>query len=181
VINPAKISKTKGVLFKIDFEKVFDRVNWYFLIETLQGREFGYKWIRWIQNILDGSKICINFNGELSPYFHCKRGVRQSDPLSLFLSNLVADVLNVLLNNAQDKGYIKGLGAKGAFSSLVNIYFADDTLLFLEANVKYIESLKWILIAFEDLSGLKINFDKCEMILLNISETEGPQLAEILG
>jgi hypothetical protein len=41
--------------------------------------------------------------------------------------------------------------------------------------------LKWILIAFEDLSGLKINFEKCEMIPLNISKIEGLQLAGIIG
>jgi hypothetical protein len=33
---------------------------------------------------------------------------------------------------------------------------------------------------FEDLLGLKIIFEKCEMILLNISNTEGAQLANIL-
>jgi hypothetical protein len=61
------------------------------------------------------------------------------------------------------------------------LYFADDTLLFLEANEHYIESLKWILIAFEDLSGLKINFEKYEMILLNIFNDLGLSLANSLG
>jgi Reverse transcriptase (RNA-dependent DNA polymerase) len=86
-----------------------------------------------------------------------------------------------LLNNAQDKDYLKGLGAKGTFSGLVNLHFADDTFLFLETKTAYIESLKLILIAFEDLSGLKINFEKCEIIPLNISETEVLQLVGILG
>jgi predicted amino acid racemase len=64
-----KIKKTKSVLFKIDFEKVFDRVYWDFLLETLVGRGFGSKLIQWITNVLNGSKTCINFNGELSAYF----------------------------------------------------------------------------------------------------------------
>jgi Reverse transcriptase (RNA-dependent DNA polymerase) len=154
--HQVKNSKTKGVIFKIDFEKVFDRVNWFFLIETLQGRGFRSKWIRWIQNILDESKTCINFNGELGPYFHCKRGVMQGDLLSPFIFDLVADVLNVLLNNTQDKDYIKGFGAKDTFPGLVNLHFADDTILFLEAKVKYIESLKWILIVLKIYLVLKL-------------------------
>jgi hypothetical protein len=57
--------------------------------------------------ILNGSKTCINFNGELGAYFHCKRGVRQGDSLSLFLFDLVADVLNILLGNAKKQGFLK--------------------------------------------------------------------------
>lgn len=48
--------------------------------------------------------------------------------------------------------------------SVFNIHFADDTLLFLDADFRNIETLKWILIGFEDLSGMKINFAKCELI-----------------
>jgi hypothetical protein len=36
------------------------------------------------------------------------------------------------------------------------------------------------LIVFEDLSGLQINFEKCEMVPFNISDTEGEHLADIL-
>jgi Reverse transcriptase (RNA-dependent DNA polymerase) len=172
--------KLKEFFLRLILKKYLIESIDFFLIETLQGRGFGTKWIRWIQNILNDNKIYINFNGELGPYFHCQRGIRPGNPLSPFLFDLVADILNVLLNNAQDKGYLKGLGAKGTFPGLVNLYFADDSLLFLEAKAAYIESLKWILIAFKDISDLKINFEKCEMIPLNIS-AEGLQLADILG
>jgi Reverse transcriptase (RNA-dependent DNA polymerase) len=48
ILHQIRLSKTKGALFKIDFEKTFDRVNWDFLIKTLVGRGFGPKWINWI-------------------------------------------------------------------------------------------------------------------------------------
>jgi hypothetical protein len=41
--------------------------------------------------------------------------------------------------------------------------------------------LKWILVAFEDLCGLKINYEKCEIVSLNISPKEGANLVDILG
>jgi Reverse transcriptase (RNA-dependent DNA polymerase) len=132
-------------------------------------------------DILNESKIYINFNDELGPYFHCKRGVHQGDPLSPFLFDLVADVLIILLHNAQEKRYIKSLDSKHEFLGLVNFHFADDTLLFLEAYSRYIEVLKWILITFEDILGLKIIFDKREIVPLNISVMEEIHLVENLG
>jgi hypothetical protein len=57
------------------------------------------------------------------------------------------------------------------------LHFADDTLLFLEASDANIQVLIWLLISFENLSGLKINYAKCEMIPFNISEEMGHNLA----
>lgn len=71
---------------------------------------------------------------------------------------------------AQQAGYIKGLGNFQNIGDIFNLHFVDDILLFLEAKVKYIEALKWILVGFEDISSLKINYNKCEMIPLNISK-----------
>lgn len=65
--------------------------------------------------------------------------------------------------------------------SILNLYFADDTLLFLKADNSNIEALKWILIGFENLSGMKINFSKYEMVSLNISSTETISLASLIG
>jgi hypothetical protein len=47
-----------------------------------------------------------------------------------------------LLNNAPSKGYIQGLGKKDDFPDRVNLYFVDDTLLFLEAKSQFIKALK---------------------------------------
>jgi hypothetical protein len=54
----------------------------------------------------------------------------------------VVDVLNILLRNAKNLGYLKGLGSIGSFEGILNLHFIDDTLLFLEAKVEYIEVLK---------------------------------------
>jgi hypothetical protein len=61
------------------------------------------------------------------------------------------------------------------------LYFADDTLLFLEVLDFNIQVLRWLLIGFENLSRLKINYAKCEMIPLNIYEEMGHHLAFLFG
>ena len=56
-----------------------------------------------MSTVKDG-KVCINVNGERSPYFKTFRGLRQGDPLSPLLFNLVANALGVLLDKAVGKG-----------------------------------------------------------------------------
>jgi hypothetical protein len=38
-------NKIQSFLFKIDFEKTFDKLNKDFLIEILEGRDFGVMWV----------------------------------------------------------------------------------------------------------------------------------------
>jgi Reverse transcriptase (RNA-dependent DNA polymerase) len=98
----------KDILFKLDF-KFF--LIW--LIEILVGRGFSSLWIDWIRSILQGSRTCVSFNGQLGEYFPCKRGVRKGDLLSPFLFDLVADVFHRILNREQSQGFIKDLGHFG--------------------------------------------------------------------
>jgi hypothetical protein len=44
-----------------------------------------------------------------SNYFSTFRGLRQGDPLSSQLFNIVVDVLGVMLDKAISKGHIKGV------------------------------------------------------------------------
>lgn len=124
---------------------------------------FGNLFITWINSIIHSGQTCINFNGTNGPYFKCKRGLRQGDPLSPLLFNLVVDVLNKSLQQLQTAGILYGLGNFGSLGPILNLQFADDVLLFLKANFRMIEALKLHLIAFENLSGMKINYDKSEM------------------
>ena len=73
-----------GVIFKIDFEKAYDKVRWNFLFQMLQLKGFSYK------SFISGRSVAINVNDEVGPYFQTKKGLRQGDPLSPILFNLVA-------------------------------------------------------------------------------------------
>jgi hypothetical protein len=48
-------------------------------------------------------------NGDESGTFKTERGLRQGDPLSSLLFNLVGDVLNKMIKNVAGKGYVSGL------------------------------------------------------------------------
>jgi Reverse transcriptase (RNA-dependent DNA polymerase) len=76
--------------------------------------------------------------------------LRQGDPLSPFIFNLVADTLSKILIKRQLEGYIQGLGNFNYFN-IIHLQFADDILFFLKADERIIVALKLLLAGFENM------------------------------
>jgi hypothetical protein len=55
-----------------------------------------------------------------------------------------------------------------------------DTVIFLEADRKSIANVKFLLYYFENMSGLKINYQKSEVIGIGVSEGECAEVAALL-
>ena len=51
----------------------------------------------------------MNLNGEESGFFKPGKGLRQGDPVSPLLFNLVGDILTKMLIKGAEKGLIKGV------------------------------------------------------------------------
>ena len=56
-------SKKEIVIFKVDFEKAFDKINYEAILFMLKHPRFGDKWIRWINNILQTASASVILNG----------------------------------------------------------------------------------------------------------------------
>jgi hypothetical protein len=63
-------------------------------------------------DLLTSGQTSITINGQQTPYFKCKRGLRQGDPLSLLLFNLATYTLAYIFNKAKEEGHLKGLGIR---------------------------------------------------------------------
>jgi hypothetical protein len=74
------------VILKLDFEKAFNKVEHQVILNMLQMEGFSSTWVGWIDIVLSTGTSQVLLNGVPGKTIHCKRGVRQGDPLSpLFL------------------------------------------------------------------------------------------------
>jgi hypothetical protein len=74
---------------------------------NLQG--FFAQIIYMMMSVTVNGKVHIKVNSDMSPHYTTHRGVRQGDPFSSFIFNIVIDVIDFLIHQAQNKGNIHGL------------------------------------------------------------------------
>jgi len=58
---------------------------------------------------------------------------------------------------AATRNLIYGLLPQTEPGGILSLQYADDTLLFLKNSLEKAVNLKWLLVCFENLSGMKIN------------------------
>ncbi|GKD76601.1 putative RNA-directed DNA polymerase, eukaryota, reverse transcriptase zinc-binding domain protein [Tanacetum coccineum] len=75
IIQMANIEDHKLLLFKVDFEKAFDRVCWSFLRDIMVQMGFGVKWLMWMNSCLSSVLISVLLNGAPSKEFKMERGI----------------------------------------------------------------------------------------------------------
>jgi len=177
IIHEVHKRKQEGVVLKLDYKKAYDRVSWSFLEEMLETRGFGGRWRGWLRQVVRGGSICIRINDENSIFFKPGKGLRQGDPLSPLLFNLVADVFSRMLMKAARHGLITGLLPQMLEDGIISLQYADDTLLFLENNLEKACNLKWLLVCFEQMSGMKINYDKSDLLTVGLEEDQANEFA----
>ena len=142
------------------FEKAFDSLNWNFLLKSLEFCGFGESVLVWIKTFYKNITSCVINNGFSTRSFNLKRVVRQGDPL---LPSLFIIVLELLALSIRDNDEIKGIVMDGNEIKLV--IFADDMTSFVRDKLSY-RTLFDTLTLFTTYSGLKVNHEKTEILLL---------------
>ena len=164
-------SGVPGVLCNLDVEKAYDHVSWGFLMYMLQRCGFSEKWRKWIMCCISTVKFSILINGSHSDFFSSSKGIRQGDPLSPLLFDIVMEglshMLDVAATTSQFSGFFVGNTA-GNSVMVSHLLFTDDTLIFCDADPMQIASLRAILARFEEVSGLRINLGKSELVPIRV-------------
>ncbi|GKC76086.1 cysteine-rich receptor-like protein kinase, partial [Tanacetum coccineum] len=130
IIRMAQLEDHKLLLFKVDFEKAFDSINWNFLLNVTRKIGFGDKWQKWISSCLSSASISVLINGFPYKEFKMERDLRQGDLLSPFLFLFVAEALQVTIMEACNKGIYKGIFLEKSGTNVSLLQFADDALFF---------------------------------------------------
>lgn len=155
----------------------------------MENMGFDARWINWTMQCISTVKYKIIVSGEEIKEVKPSRGLRQGDPLSPYLFLFVSDVLSNMISNAVKKKELIGLKLAKTCPVLSHLFFADDSIFFLQAVKESCMRLKQILEEYCTASGQKINYDKSslyfsanttketkEMVcsILEMSETKDP-------
>ena len=92
--------------------------------------------------MVTGGSVGIKVNYDIGPYFQTQRGLRQGDPMSPILFNIVADMLALLINRAKADGQIRGVIPHLIDDGLSILQYADDTIIFIDHNLEQAQNLK---------------------------------------
>ncbi|XP_026451975.1 uncharacterized protein LOC113352365 [Papaver somniferum] len=125
-------------------------------IEAEKSRNIFSVRLIWTKPLIMSTAILYSFNPT--------KGLRQGDPLSLYLFLLVVEILSKLMNEAVQKGQIYGFQVADEGTVIFHLQFAYDTLIFIDANVEEVQRLFIILSMFEVLTGIKLNLEKSTMV-----------------
>nr|GEV33042.1 copia protein [Tanacetum cinerariifolium] len=99
--------KKKSLVFKVDFEKAYDSVQWDFLDDILGKFGFSDKWRKWFQSCLKSLRGSIIINGSPTEEFQFFKGLKQGDPLSPFLFILVMESLHLSFQRVKEAEMFK--------------------------------------------------------------------------
>jgi hypothetical protein len=61
---------------------------------------------------------------------------------------------------------------------ITHLQYADDTIIMIQDGDEQLANLKFILMCFEDMSGLKINYHKSEVIVMGRSPERQQRVAD---
>jgi hypothetical protein len=96
------------------------------------------------------------------------------------LFNIVSDMLAIMIECAKNDGLIEGVIHHLVDGGLSILQYADDTILLTEYDLEKAQNLV-ILSAFEQLSGLKINFHKSALFSFGEAQDEVNAYTDLSG
>jgi hypothetical protein len=81
VVDEARKLKKELLLFKVDFKKAFDSVDWGYLDDVMGKMAFPTLWRKWMKECVCTATASVQVNGSPTDEFQMQRGLLQGDPL----------------------------------------------------------------------------------------------------
>ena len=157
-------NQSEAFLVSIDFKKAFDSVDHSWLYLVLQKMGFPHKFIETIQKLNYNASTQILINGFQSEKVIIRKGVRQGDPLSLYLFLLSVEPMAAAINQTTA---IQGLGV-GKYQNIKCPSYADDLTLTLRSK-RSVKKTFELIEKFAKASGLNLNKQKTNGLKINCS------------
>jgi len=142
---------------KLDMTKAYDRVEWNYLHAVLGALGFSERWQNLVMKCVTSVSFSVQINGMFSPTFKPTSGIRQGDPISPYLFVLCAEGLTSMLKFCGPQHLAKGIRVGIHAPWISHLLFADDSLIFMQANTRGASRLANILELYHRGSGQLVN------------------------
>ena len=159
LIDYTKKEQIPAIIVSFYFYKPFDTVNWDFLDATLVYFGFGKNFRHMVKMAHENTTSCTVNGGFSSDCMKIEQGLRQGSPLSLGLFNLVVEILALVI---RQENKIQGIQID-EYHKKVGQY-AGDLWAIILGEQKYLNELMKKFEEYSHMSGLKINFDKTQVL-----------------
>ncbi|KAL0449534.1 UNVERIFIED_CONTAM: hypothetical protein Slati_1509800 [Sesamum latifolium] len=140
-------------------------LEWDFIIASLHLFGFPSRFVAWIEECITSTSFLLSLNGELTGFFPRARGLRQGDPMSLYLFVIAMELLHLLLAQRVEQSKVFRYHWYCAEIGFVNLCFADDLLLFCRAEMQSVQLFRDSLMVFAEWSGFEANPSKSQLIV----------------
>ena len=155
-----KKGKKWALALKLDVSKAYDRVEWGFLRGMMIKLGFLKVWVERIMSCVSTPSFSVRINGKAYRSITPSRGINQGDPLSLYLFLLCAEGFTSLLARAEFEGRLHGVALCRNAPYITNLLFADDSLIFCQANKVEVQVVSDTLQLYAEALGQCINLEK---------------------
>jgi hypothetical protein len=180
-VDEARRLKKEMLLFKVNFEKAYDSVDLNYLDMVMQRMNFPTLWRKWMCECVGTATTFVLVNRCPTDEFPMERGLRQGDPLSPFLFLLAAEGFNDLMQSLVEARLFHGYDVgRDNTLSLSHLQFADDTLIIGQKSWLNVRSIRAVMLILEQLSRLKVNFQKSMLTGVNVSDSWLSEAARVL-
>ncbi|CAL1381633.1 unnamed protein product [Linum trigynum] len=171
-----------SMILKIDLAKAYDRINWKFLESTLMAAGIPDDFVKLVMACVTTARFQVLWNGGCTESFQPTRGLRQGCPLSPYLFTLCIERLNHCIKESIDRKAWKSITLSKDGPPLTHLFFADDLVLFAEADQKQGEEILACLDRFCGASGERVNKDKsCVFFSKNTKDQVKTRISDTLG
>lgn len=165
---------------KVDLKKAFDTISWNYILMGLKAVGIPDCMVKWIQVCISSAHFSVGINGKLHGFFQSSRGLRQGDPLSPYLFVLVMEGLGGLLGMASSEPTFR-FHWRCKQNKITHLSFADDVMIFCNADIRSVQLIREALASFSRISGLTINRCKSSVFLSGVEMGLRTEIINCLG
>jgi len=179
-LSLATATHSTSIALLLDQEKAYDRVNLEYLTAVLTAFNMPSSLISSLLSLFTNTQVRVNINGFLSEAFPTQRGMRQGDPISPLLFNIIFDPFLRAINQHQNIlgfDFTRIAATNPRFSSPLAdnvpladpvkvLAYADDTLVFLN-DLSEFHQLQQLINKYAAASNASLNYHKTQALSLS--------------